>query len=163
MQTTFSIITATYNSEKTLERTIKSVLNQSYSNFEYIIIDGNSSDKTLYIIKKYEEEFTKKKLVFKYLSENDKGIYDAWNKGIDLASGEWISFLGSDDSYLPNALRLYFNEIEKREAINYISSQVNLTNENGKILAVFGKKYDCGCYIHNLIPCIATEGWDQTI
>ena len=62
MQTTFSIITATYNSEKTLERTIESVLNQSYSNFEYIIIDGNSSDKTLYIIKKYEEEFTKKTL-----------------------------------------------------------------------------------------------------
>ena len=68
MQTTFSIITATYNSEKTLERTIKSVLNQSYSNFEYIIIDGNSSDKTLYIIKKYEDEFAKKKIVFKYFT-----------------------------------------------------------------------------------------------
>jgi glycosyltransferase involved in cell wall biosynthesis len=136
MQTTFSIITATYNSEKTLERTIKSVLNQSYSNFEYIIIDGNSSDKTLYIIKKYEEEFTKKKLVFKYLSENDKGIYDAWNKGIDLASGEWISFLGSDDYYLENALELYSNSLQPQ--YNYIHSKVRLVDENNKQLRVLG-------------------------
>lgn len=138
----FSIITASYNSEKTISDTITSVLNLDFKDFEYLIVDGNSSDTTLEIIKSFIPKFEAKGIPYRFISEKDKGIYDAWNKGIQLSSGEWISFLGSDDSYLPNALRLYFNEIEKSEAINYISSQVNLTNENGKILAVFGKKYD---------------------
>ena len=72
-----SIITVSYNSEKTIERTIQSVLNQSYKNIEYIIVDGLSNDKTVEIIEKYKEQI-------KYLSEPDKGIYDAFNKGLKL-------------------------------------------------------------------------------
>lgn len=136
MHFTFSIITATYNSEKTLERTIKSVLNQSYKNFEYIIIDGNSSDRTLSIVKEYEAEFSSRNISFKYISESDKGIYDAWNKGIELATGDWISFLGSDDYYLQNALELYSSSIQP--TYNYIHSKVRLVDENEKQLKILG-------------------------
>lgn len=138
----FSIITASYNSEKTISDTIDSVLNLDFQDFEYIIIDGNSSDSTLKIIQSYIPKFEAKGVPYKFISEKDKGIYDAWNKGIKMSSGSWISFLGSDDSYLPTALQLYFDEIQINYNLNYISSQVNLTNEKGKILAVFGKKYD---------------------
>jgi glycosyltransferase involved in cell wall biosynthesis len=138
----FSIITASYNSEKTISDTIDSVLNLDFQDFEYIIIDGNSSDNTLEIIQSFVPKFEAKGVSYRFISEKDKGIYDAWNKGIQLSSGEWISFLGSDDSYLPDALQLYFTEINKNEKINYISSRVNLTNEEGKILSVFGKKYN---------------------
>jgi len=88
-----SIITAVYNGKEFLEDAIKSVLNQTYPHVEYIIIDGASTDGTVEIIKKYESK------IAKYLSEPDKGIYDALNKGIRLAAGEVIGFLHSDDIY----------------------------------------------------------------
>lgn len=88
-----SIITVTYNSAKTLEETIKSVINQSYSNIEYIIIDGGSTDGTLNIIKKYSD------YISYWVSEPDKGIYDAMNKGINIAKGEIIGIINSDDWY----------------------------------------------------------------
>ena len=111
----FSIITASYNSEKTISDTITSVLNLDFNDFEYIIVDGNSKDKTVDIIKSFISKFEAKGITYKFISEKDKGIYDAWNKGIALSEGQWISFLGSDDSYLPSALQLYFNEIEKNK------------------------------------------------
>lgn len=86
-----SIITVVYNGARYLEETILSILNQSYPNIEYIIIDGGSTDGTLDIIKKYDN------YIDYWVSEKDKGIYDAMNKGIDLALGQWIYFLGSDD------------------------------------------------------------------
>jgi len=103
----FSIITVTYNSEKTLSETIESVLNQNFKDFEYIIIDGFSSDRTVEIIKSYEEKFKKLEITFKWISEKDFGIYDAFNKGIKLTEGKWISFIGSDDQYLKNSLEDY--------------------------------------------------------
>ena len=101
-----SIITVTKNSEKFLEDCILSVNNQTYKNYEHLIIDGNSSDDTKNIIKKHE-----KKISY-YLSENDKGIYDAMNKGINKSSGEIIGILNSDDIYYKNTLKIvndYFN------------------------------------------------------
>lgn len=92
-----SIITSTYNCTSTLNDTINSILNQSYINLEYIIIDGNSTDGTIDIIKSSEQKFQKKKIVFKWISEPDKGIYDAWNKGLDKVTGDWIVFIGGDD------------------------------------------------------------------
>ena len=89
-----SIITVCFNSSKTIEHTIRSVLNQTYTNYEYLIIDGGSSDNTLDIIKSYEKKFKGK---LKYISEKDKGIYDAFNKGIRMASGDIIGFINSDD------------------------------------------------------------------
>lgn len=91
-----SIITATYNSAKTINDTIKSVLSQTNKDFEYIIVDGGSTDETIDIVKSYESEFSGR---LKWVSEKDKGIYDAMNKGIKMASGDIIGILNSDDYY----------------------------------------------------------------
>ncbi len=99
--TSFSIITVCYNSEKTIERTIMSILNQTYKNFEYIIVDGGSKDSTLSIIKKYENSFNGR---LKWISEPDKGIYNAMNKGIKMAVGDVVGIVNSDDWLENNAL-----------------------------------------------------------
>jgi glycosyltransferase involved in cell wall biosynthesis len=88
-----SIITIAYNSETTIEATIRSVIAQSYPNIEYIIIDGKSKDSTLSIIEKYTSQISR------VVSEPDKGIYDAMNKGVRMASGDIIGILNSDDFY----------------------------------------------------------------
>lgn len=101
MNPKFSIITVCFNSEKTIERTIVSVLSQSYKNFEYIIVDGASTDGTLNIIKSYTKKYPDK---IKLISEKDNGIYDAMNKGIRAASGDLIGIVNSDDYYEIDAL-----------------------------------------------------------
>lgn len=97
----FSIVTVCYNSEKTIETTIKSILNQTCQDYEYWIIDGKSTDRTVQIIQQYEPLFQGK---LKWISEMDQGIYDAMNKGIDHSSGEIIGILNSDDYYEKDAL-----------------------------------------------------------
>lgn len=93
-----SVITVVYNGEKHLEQSILSVLDQYHGNVEYIIIDGGSTDGTLDVIRKYEDR------IDYWISEPDRGIYDAMNKGIMAATGDLIGFLNSDDWYLPGAL-----------------------------------------------------------
>jgi glycosyltransferase involved in cell wall biosynthesis len=95
-----SVITVCYNSAETIKKTFDSILEQSYPPTEYIVIDGNSQDNTVAIIKDYEEKFIGKNIRFKWVSENDKGIYDAMNKGILYATQKWIHFLNSDDYYI---------------------------------------------------------------
>lgn len=97
----FSIVTVCYNSEKTIETTIKSILNQTCQDYEYWIIDGKSTDRTVQIIQQYEPLFQGK---LKWISEKDQGIYDAMNKGIAHSSGEIIGILNSDDYYENDAL-----------------------------------------------------------
>lgn len=109
---TFSIITICYNSEKTIERTIKSVLAQTYKDYEYIIVDGASKDSTLDIVKKYEPLFEGR---MKWKSEPDKGIYDAMNKGIERSSGDIIGIVNSDDWLEPNALEIVLQAFERNE------------------------------------------------
>lgn len=92
-----SIITASYNSAKTIEDTIKSVLGQTYQDIEYIVVDGTSKDGTLDIVKKYQASHE-----IKLLSEPDNGLYEAMNKGIALATGDVIGILNSDDFYKNN-------------------------------------------------------------
>lgn len=96
-----SIVTVCRNSEKTIQRTIQSVRNQTYPDIEYIIVDGQSTDSTLDIIKSYEPEFEGR---MRWISEPDGGIYDAMNKGIHMATGELIGIINSDDYYEPNAV-----------------------------------------------------------
>lgn len=91
-----TIITVVYNGIEFLEETIKSVINQSFKNFEYIIVDGGSTDGTTNIIRKYESSISK------WISESDNGIYDAMNKGIELASGRWLNFMNAGDSFCSN-------------------------------------------------------------
>ena len=102
-----SIITVVKNSVSTIEKCIKSVIDQNYKNIEYIIIDGNSNDGTSKIIDKYKDKIS---LIVR---ENDQSIWDAMNKGVELANGEIIGFLNADDFYYPIALEIvnrYFDE-----------------------------------------------------
>lgn len=91
-----SVITPTYNSESVIKDCIESVANQSYKNFEHLVIDGASTDRTLQILQEYQNHLTV------LLSQPDHGIYDAMNKGINLATGSVIGFLNSDDFYINN-------------------------------------------------------------
>jgi glycosyltransferase involved in cell wall biosynthesis len=97
-QPLITVVTVVRNGEKTLEETILSVINQTYQNVEYIIVDGTSTDGTLDIIRKYEER------IDYWMSEPDAGIYDAMNKSLELAHGEWILFMGSDDVFYSNTV-----------------------------------------------------------
>lgn len=90
-QNCISIITVSYNAVNVIEKTILSTINQTYQNIEYIIIDGGSNDGTIDIIKKYSNKISY------WISEPDKGIYDAMNKGIDIATGDWIIFMNAGD------------------------------------------------------------------
>jgi glycosyltransferase involved in cell wall biosynthesis len=131
-----TVITAVFNCHQHIEQAILSVINQSYSNIEYIIIDGGSTDGTVDIIRKYESHINY------WISEQDNGVYDAWNKGILHSHGKWISFLGADDIYLPNAIEEYVFLINKYKNIQYISSEVRLISPAGKSLRTIGKAWN---------------------
>ena len=107
-----SIITVCFNSQKTIRKTIKSVISQSYKNYEYIIIDGGSTDNTIKIISEY------KKCISVFISEKDKGIYDAINKGIKKSTGSVVSILHSDD--------IFYNNQTTKKVMSYFSSNLKL-------------------------------------
>lgn len=109
----FSIIIPTYNSGETLPACLESILNQTFQNFEIIIVDGLSSDDTVSIVKRFKEKSPN----VRWVSEKDKGIYDAMNKGIKMAKGEWTYFLGSDDTFYD---RFVLENIERNIAENSI-------------------------------------------
>tara|TARA_Y100000389_G_scaffold168335_1_gene173949 strand:- start:12898 stop:13752 length:855 start_codon:yes stop_codon:yes gene_type:complete len=113
-----SIITVVRNGEMHLEETIQSVLSQSYKNFEYIVIDGKSQDRTLNIIKKY-----RKKIDY-WASRKDKGIYDAFNNGMKLALGDYIVIVNSDDTLKKNALKIIVKYINNNKNIDFIFGSV---------------------------------------
>jgi glycosyltransferase involved in cell wall biosynthesis len=115
-----SIITVCFNSAATIRDTIESVLNQTYPDIEYIVIDGNSKDKTVSIIQEYEPNFNGR---MRLISEPDKGIYDAMNKGIKRATGDVVGIINSDDFYIRNDI------VEKIDA-TFV--------ENKTIQAIFG-------------------------
>ena len=128
-QPTFSIITITYNAERWLERTILSVLSQSYPNIEYILIDGASKDKTVEIIKQYESG------IASWISEPDKGLYDAMNKGISLATGDYLCFLNAGDSFHEDdTLQQMVHSISGNELPDVLYGETAIVDKNGHFL-----------------------------
>ena len=125
-QPKLSIITIVYNNVRDIERTMLSVLNQTYANIEYIIIDGLSTDGTLDIIKKYENK------IHKLVSENDEGIYDAMNTGLAIATGDYVLFMNSgDELYSPETVSDVFLSAENAD-IYY--GETEMIDANGKSL-----------------------------
>ena len=113
-----SIITVTKNSEKFLEENINSLKNQTYKNFEHIIIDGNSTDRTVEIIKKNKDK------IDYWVSEPDEGLYDAMNKGIKACTGDIIGILNSDDIYFPEALKFVNQYFTEQENLDFLFGTV---------------------------------------
>lgn len=140
-----SVITATYNSVKTIDQAIRSVVGQSYDNIEYIIVDGGSTDGTVDIIKKYDDRISY------WISEPDKGIYDAFCKGVAAATGDYIYFLGSDDCLCEK------DTIEKIVGqiygVDILSAGVWVVDEKYGIQQfVDGKKAEKPNYDYTMIP-----------
>ena len=129
--TKISVITVTYNSEATLLRTMRSVINQTYKPFEYLIIDGASEDGTVALAESMRSVFTAKGIDLKIVSEPDNGIYDAMNKGIALCSGEVIGIINSDDWYEENALSVVARAYEE-EGFGLFYADLRMHMPNGQ-------------------------------
>jgi glycosyltransferase involved in cell wall biosynthesis len=127
-----SIVTPVFNQVNFIEQTILSVLSQNYPNLEYIIIDGGSTDGTLNIIKKYEN-----KLTF-WLSEPDKGMYDAVQKGFDRSTGEIMAWINSDDMYHPNAFFTVAEIFQTFPKVKWFTGMPTVYNERGIVVQLLG-------------------------
>lgn len=121
-----SIITATFNSAKTLKDTIQSVLRQTNKDFEYLIIDGGSTDETIDIVKSYESEFSGR---LKWVSEKDQGIYDAMNKGIKMVSGDVVGILNSDDYFTSDDILQTVDNAFKSHEIDAIYGDIHFIRD----------------------------------
>jgi len=125
---TITIITATYNSGKTIRDTLVSVLHQTYQDYEYLIVDDASSDDTMEIVKAYENEFGGK---LHYISEPDKGIYDAMNKGIKRATGQVVGLLNSDDFYTSDdVLQTVADAFANDDTLDAVYGDIHYVNNN---------------------------------
>jgi len=143
-----TVITVCFNASKTIEKTIKSVLNQDYNNIEYIVIDGNSKDNTLEIIKKYSDKIG----IIK--SEVDRGMYDAINKGIALASGEILGILNADDTF---ASSIVLSSIAERFRSNSeaqaLIGDICFVNKNGQQLRYYSsEKWSPSRFVWGVMP-----------
>lgn len=151
-----SIITSTYNSDKTIKDTLNSILNQTYKNIELLIIDGDSKDNTLEIVHQYESLFNGK---LKYISESDKGIYDAMNKGIRMATGDIIGILNSDDLYMDNNVLEDIANTFIKNKVDSIYGNLIFVEENNtnKIVRTWkGSQYISGSFLKGWHPAHPT-------
>lgn len=144
-----SIITVSYNSETTIARTIESVLNQSYDCIEYIIVDGNSKDRTVKIAESYRKEFEKKGVNYIVISEPDKGMYDALNKGAQMASGKLVGQINADDWYESNAIESMVDLFVK-EDYDVAWGSIRLITKSGNVIktARIGKLWTTTHWCH---------------
>ena len=122
-----TIITVCFNAYKTITRTIESVLNQTYTNIEYIIIDGDSKDNSQEIIENYKDKLSY------YISEPDKGIYDGMNKGINQATGDFVLFLNTDDTLYDKHIIENFVKVVNDKADVYYGNNL-IINEYGEFI-----------------------------
>ena len=130
----FSVITVCLNTEKVIAKTIESVLQQTLPAYEYLIIDGLSTDRTLSIAESFRRQFEAKGIRYNIRSEKDSGIYNAMNKGIKTATGDFISFLNAGDSYLSQSLEI-INRFYQEETFDLTYGGLNyITPDGGRIL-----------------------------
>lgn len=143
-----SIVTPSFNSEKTIEETIKSVLSQAYNDIEYLIIDSDSKDRTLEIVDKYRDKISK------IVSEKDKGIYDGMNKGIKLAAGEIVGILNSDDLYFDEFVIENVMKAFKENKIDCLwGDLVYFKDDPNKFIRIWrGGKYKSGIFKTGWVP-----------
>jgi len=137
-----SIITVVYNCEQTIERTILNIISQDFENYEFIIVDGGSNDNTLSILKKYENQITK------WVSEPDKGIYDAMNKGVKMANGKWINFMNAGDEFAIRNFNSLFETMQNEE-YGVIYGDVIIKKEEGSFLLDKARPLDEMNYLLN--------------
>ena len=131
-----SIVTITFNSEKTMRDTFESVLSQSYRPLQYIIVDGLSSDSTMSVVEEYADRFAKAGIEYIYHSEKDYGISDAFNKGIQQADGDIIGIINSDDLLADNALEILAREYEDGISIYYGNCIIFNDSSSDKYIAI---------------------------
>ncbi|HAP6784698.1 TPA: glycosyltransferase [Enterococcus faecium] len=143
MDLKFTVVTVVYNAEKAIRKTIESVLKQTYAPYEYIIVDGKSTDNTLQIVSEHEEKFAKKNIRLRIVSEKDTGIYNAMNKGVKLADGEFISFLNAGDWYEEDALE-NINSFYQEDSFELAYGGLHYINPNGSITNKMSKNYERG-------------------
>ncbi len=124
----FTIVTPCFNSSATIRKTLDSVLAQSFTDYEYIVVDGGSSDGTVDILKEYEPKFAGR---MRYISEPDHGIYDAVAKGFRMGSGELLAWLGSDDLYFDYALETVHEIFSQYPEVRWLTGQICLVSERG--------------------------------
>jgi glycosyltransferase involved in cell wall biosynthesis len=120
-----SVVTVLFNGRPYVEGCLESVLGQDYPNKEHIVIDGGSADGTLDVLRRYDDR------IAYWKSEPDGGVYDAWNKGVGEARGEWICFLGVDDEFLPGAISAYMELAARHPEAEYLSSRVRWVHPSG--------------------------------
>lgn len=129
-----SIITVCYNSAATIEKTFKSLQNQTYKNIEYIVVDGGSKDATLELIKKYEIHISK------WVSEADRGLYDAMNKGVALATGDIVGILNSDDVFTDEFILEKLAKFHLENSVEASVGNIVQFNENEKVVRKYSAK-----------------------
>lgn len=144
-----TVITVVFNGAQHLEDTIKSVINQTYDNVEYLIVDGGSTDGTQDIIRRYEGQ------IDYWVSEKDQGIYDAWNKGVKVAKGGWLCFIGAGDFLLPDALQEYVRYLSNNPNLEYVSGRVELFDGAGGT-RIIGKPWQWASFRRYM--CVAHVG-----
>lgn len=144
-----SIITVSFNGEDTIARTIESVLGQTYQNIEYILIDGASTDRTVEIAESFRARFGEKNMPFTVISEPDKGMYDALNKGTRAAHGELVGQINSDDWYEPDAVETMVN-LYKEKNYDVAWGSIEIVKISGNIVkhAKIGKLWTTTHWCH---------------
>lgn len=132
-----SVVTVVRNGAATLEKAIRSVADQDYPNLEYVIVDGGSDDGSVDIIRRWAHR------IAYWRSEPDGGIYNAWNKAVGFAGGDWIAFLGADDEFTPGAIAAYVRRIGEPDgdALDFVSSRAILVGASGQVLQVIGRPW----------------------
>lgn len=129
-----TVITVVRNGANTIRNTIRSVAQQTFRDFEYLVVDGASTDDTVRVLESETDS------IDCWISEPDSGIYSAWNKAVRMARGQWIAFLGADDSYYPTALSDYADAMMSLSNVHYVSSRIDLA-KGGEVVRTIGSPW----------------------